>query len=98
MDRAQYADDGLSIPKITDPLGRHWEQPACEEIQIDQLHALMSERSFAALHDYTGSQPSGVYSGKMWKAKYGNLWFLCWFGKPSSPESVWTFCREILIA
>ena len=42
----------------------------------------MYRRDFEMLPDYTGSEPTGKYNGKMWKAQYdscGNRkWYLCW--------------------
>lgn len=69
------------IPPITDPLGRHWKQPARNAIVIDDTHALMDGRTFDALADYSRSFPSGVYPGKMWKAILhdGSAW-LRWYG------------------
>ncbi len=94
-----FDEDGLSIPRMTDPLGRHWQQPDRDSIELDKTHALMSEATFGKLLDYSRSVPSGVYSGKMWKGQCRGVWFLCWFGGPSSePGEVWTHHREILIA
>jgi hypothetical protein len=55
------------IPKMTHPLSKHWEQPDRREIEIDATHAMMSQKAFEALHEYSCSQPSGVYEGKMWR-------------------------------
>lgn len=55
------------IPAMTDPMGKHWDQPKREFIDIDDTHALMCQKTFDELSDYTMSQPSGVYPGKMWK-------------------------------
>lgn len=78
-------NDKNTIPPITDPLGKYWHQPQTNNILIDNEYAVMSESDFKQLADYSFSQPSGVYIGKMWKAKfYPNdveTWFLCWFGR-----------------
>ena len=34
------------IPPITDPLGKHWQQPHRRFIELDDTHALMSEQTF----------------------------------------------------
>jgi hypothetical protein len=100
----------VTIPPMTDPLGLHWKQPPREEITIDDLHALMSQRAFDRLAEYSTSVPSGVYVGKMWKRHDGAFdraflaqggkptWLLCWYGPSARGQE---FCsvhtREILI-
>ena len=59
-------DAGLAIPPMTDPLGRYWHQPDAGEIMIDATHAMMPAETLKALPEYSSSNPSGVYSGKMW--------------------------------
>lgn len=60
---------GATIPPMLHEMGRHWRQPDRSRITIDATHALMSQADFEALADYTTSQPSGVYEGKMWKSQ-----------------------------
>lgn len=62
----------MSIPAMTHPLGKHWKQPEVDEITIDDTHALMSQRAFDKLLEYSASRPSGVYEGKMWKAVFAD--------------------------
>lgn len=80
------------IPPITEPMGRHWDQPSRFDIEIDATHALMSKSAFDKLHDYSCSTPTGVYPGKMWKCHWGiyvpearrsfePYWILRWFGE-----------------
>lgn len=86
---AEAADPNI-IPPMTDPMGKHWDQPAREEILIDDTHALMSGSTFAALHEYSCSVPTGCYPGKMWRCHVGiydprckpedRYWILRWFG------------------
>jgi hypothetical protein len=86
------------IPEMTDPLGKHWDQPDKENILIDSTHALMTEGNFKNLHEYSRSQPSGVYPGKMWKA--GNQkgdWWLRWYGIHEDPKLCTNNSREIII-
>lgn len=98
------------IPPITHPLGQHWEQPNPSEIEIDDTHALMSRATFDALPEYSCSNPSGVYEGKMWKRHDGAfdieflarggqpVWMLCWFGVSERPDCVSNNSRKILVA
>lgn len=60
--------DSNIIPVMTDEMGRYWQQPERESILIDDSHAVMSEKDFEYLANYSHSIPSGVYPGKMWKA------------------------------
>lgn len=71
------------IPPMTDPLGKGWDQPKLEEIQLDHDHAYMNEKAFAMLKEYNTSTPTGVYEGKMWKRCIGEFYELCWWGKSS---------------
>lgn len=86
------------IPKMTHPLSSAWDQPNPEDVLIDKTHALMSENDFNDLLDYSHSQPSGVYVGKMWKSKVRDNWILCWFGPHTDPNMCSGNNREILIA
>lgn len=97
-----------TIPPMTDPMGKHWRQPAVDGIALDDTHALMSKQTFDALPEYSATQPSGVYEGKMWKRRDGlhdrscvpedRKWLLCWFDKSDKgPEWCSTRFRVILI-
>lgn len=96
------------IPPITDPLGRSWRQPNPASILIDDTHAVMDARTFAALADYSSSLPSGVYPGKMWKRHDGlfdrtckpeeRTWLLVWFGECEDPRLCSNNFRKILVA
>lgn len=91
------------IPPITDPLGRYWDQPEREAIEIDDTHALMAERTFKQLADYSCSVPSGVYEGKMWKRRRDYYderqgWLLVWYGESTvGPGYCSNNFREILV-
>lgn len=98
-----------SIPPITDPLGRYWDQPPIERIAIDDTHALMTHEDFTLLPEYSASMPSGVYPGKMWRRRDGAFdprcrpedrrWLLCWYGiVPGDATVCSNNFREILIA
>lgn len=97
-----------AIPKITDPLGKHWNQPSADEILIDDTHAVMSADTFRQLAEYSCSVPSGVYPGKMWRAdnaayhpekvKAGlHRHWLKWFGESEKPGFVSNHSRAILL-
>lgn len=95
-----------TIPPITDPLGAHWDQPDRASILIDATHALMTVATFKALHEYSCSNPSGVYEGKMWRRHDGvfdpiiplHIRQSHEWGKPemfpdyTGPRPVWLLC------
>jgi hypothetical protein len=101
------------IPLMTDPLGKYWEQPLREEILVDDTHAIMTKKSLSQLKDYSLSQPTGTYQGKMWKIRdciiferggekyrrWTGDWILCWFGPDpkDEPGYVGNYYRQILI-
>lgn len=106
LDRAESLED---IPRMIHPLSAHWHQPDRSKIVIDRTHALMSRRTFDALHEYSCSNPSGVYEGKMWKRHDGIFdaaflrrggkpeWLLVWFGKSENPDMCSINSRKILL-
>lgn len=95
------------IPPITDPLGSHWQQPSRDQILLDDTHALMTEHIFTQLLEYSGSYPSGVYEGKMWRRHDGlhdrqcppdrRRWMLCWYANLDEKRCKIEF-REVLLA
>lgn len=97
-----------AIPEMTDPLGRHWTQPNRANIVIDDEHALLTKADFAMLPEYSGTIPSGVYPGKMWRRLDGlfdsavgpsdRKWLLCWFGFGIDKGRCSINFREVLIA
>lgn len=60
--------DENRIPPITDPLDRHWQQPDASEILLDDRYAVMTRASFDKLQEYSSTNPSALYNGKMWKS------------------------------
>jgi len=87
------------IPPMTHPLSQYWEQPNRFDIEVDETHALMGQTTFNLLHDYSNSQPTGAYEGKMWRAFYRlDGWCLLWFGPSDKPDMVSVNARKILIA
>lgn len=98
------------IPPITDPLGRYWKQPPVTDILIDDTHALMTEETFRQLMEYSATNPTGAYEGKMWRRHDGSfdreflahggkpVWMLCWYGESKiGPGYVSNNYREILL-
>lgn len=86
-----------TIPPITDQLGRYWAQPSPDAILVDEKHAVMARATFDQLREYSTTIPSGVYSGKMWKAAVGDKWELRWFSDdPTIPNRCLINRREIL--
>jgi hypothetical protein len=90
------------IPPMTHPLSSAWHQPPRRDIEIDDKYAMMSRRTFEALHEYSCSLPSGVYEGKMWRRgepyiEPRSVWYLGWFGCSDKPDKVSINWREIII-
>lgn len=96
------------IPPMDDPMGKHWRQPDHSGFMIDDNHVLMTRKEFEALADYSQSQPSGVYPGKMWRTlsrwpyripmgPVRFVWCLRWFGISEDPAMCTNNCREILL-
>lgn len=99
------------IPPMTHELSSGWDQPSTNEILLDDKFAVMTQTTFDALHEYSGTNPTGAYEGKMWKrhdgvfdrkfiAKGGRpVWLLCWYGESLiGPGYVSNHYRKILIA
>ncbi len=86
------------IPPITHKLGKYWDQPDPANIEVDDTHALMEPSDFCHLVDYSHSQPTGLYPGKMWKRKQGSGWILCWVTESEKGEDFCTInYRDILL-
>lgn len=84
-----------TIPEMTDPLGKYWEQPDRAKILVDEKYALMEKEDFEMLHNYECSFPSGAYIGKMWRRN--NL--LYWYDVSEKGQNFCkTKCREIILA
>lgn len=86
------------IPKITDPMGKHWEQPELSEIILHMSRAVMDKKAFNLLKDYSRTNPSGVYVGKMWKARMlDGSWKLRWYSPGDSSEYLCVKQRTIAL-
>ena len=97
------------IPAMTDTMGKYWNQPKRELIEIDATHALMPKWVFEELREYSSTIPTGVYPGKMWRRHDGifdprtrqrndapGRWLLCWYGDEDHGRCEIHF-REILL-
>ena len=86
------------IPMMIDPLSTAWDQPDYKGILIDDESAVMSKDDFTKLKNYSHSQPSGVYAGKMWKIETRDgRWILCWYGHHKNPDMCSNNERWILL-
>lgn len=87
------------IPPMTNPLGKYWDQPNPSEIIIDNVNsvAIMSTKTFNALSNYSTSNPSGAYEGKMWRARWGGKDYLRWYGISNKPGFVSNNQLEIVL-
>lgn len=86
-----------TIPEMTNPLGDYWLQPNRKDIEVDDIHALMSQADFDKLANYSMSNPSGVYVGKMWKCKNLEVWYLYWWKSSGRKDHCEGDGRKILI-
>ncbi len=86
-----------SIPPMTDPLSRYWDQPFdIRQALMDDTHVLLSSAQVAQLKNYSSSYPSGTYDGKCWKREQTNGWVLCWYHPHSKPNTIGIGSRLIL--
>lgn len=102
MEMRKVVLDENVIPPMTHPWGIAWKQPDRNNLVLDDKYAVMYRRDFETLQDYTGSEPTGKYNGKMWKAQYnycGNRkWYLCWCHDENTvSQEIYISYREILI-
>ena len=86
------------IPAMTHEMGKYWDQPHKDEIEIDDTHALMSAKAFNKLQEYSCSWPTGAYEGKIWLRKERGIAYLVWFGISDNPGMVSNNYRIILVA
>jgi hypothetical protein len=87
-----------TIPPMTHPYGKAWEQPELSEVSICDTYATMNQKAFKKLHDYSRSMPSAVYEGKMWKTSDDKITYhLHWWGFSDEPDKCSGNVREIKI-
>jgi len=85
------------IPEMTDPMGRHWRQPAdIRAALMDDKHVLLTRHQIDELPDYSRSYPSGTYNGKCWKREGEECWYLCWYQPHPMPGKIGIGYRIIL--
>lgn len=87
------------IPPIVHPYGKYWNQPPISGIEIDDTHALVPKHIFDALTEYSLTNPTGAYEGKVWKREDWNTgdWLLCWYGVSEVEGAVSINTRRILL-
>lgn len=85
------------LPAMTDPLGRHWQQPKRENVLIDDRHACCTRADFDLLPEYSATIPTGAYVGKMWKRRQPDRWLLCWYAPADKPDHVVVHWRELIV-
>lgn len=94
---------GDLICPMTHLLSQHWEQPGLGDFTVDSEYAYMDLDDFWKLPDYSTSEPSGVYEGKMWRSSVyidddkERTWILRWFGLSDKPDTVILDWRRIVI-
>jgi len=81
---------------------RHRTQPDTKDILLNKTHAIMSKEIFTALEEQYRYFPrhSGdwyVYTGRIWKHKDGDQWYLCWFGTHTKPNMCTNHSRKIIV-
>ena len=74
------------IPPMTDPLGRHWDQPSRNQIVVTDSLCTMSRTTFLQLGEYSCSVPTGVYVGKMWRCRCRDGWLLRWYDREDGDQ------------
>lgn len=102
MEMQKAVLDQNIIPPMTHPYGAHWTQPDPKNIVLDNDYAMMRKKDFDRLPDYTRSEPTGKYNGKMWKGQFqvsGQMkWFLCWCHDENDLSGeIYISYREILV-
>lgn len=88
------------VPPMTDPLGRHWDQPDPKSIRYGQRFCHMSTKAFKALPEYSSTTPTGIYDGKMWKHhnfRTDGSWHLCWYAPHADPKFIAIKSRRICL-
>ncbi|NTG22019.1 hypothetical protein G6L00_16395 [Agrobacterium rhizogenes] len=96
------------IPEITDPLGKHWDQPKdIRSAPMDGALVLLTRSQFNRLSEYSATLPSAVYPGKCWKRaepgpaapgspkRRGPMrWLLVWYGEHATDSKLCTIERR----
>lgn len=89
------------IPTITHELGAGWRQPDRKKIFIGDKFAFMTEKTLKELYNYSGSIPTGVYEGKMWRSESvikklnKTINYLRWWTVSEDPNKCKNEVREV---
>lgn len=87
-----------AIPEMTDPLGRHWNQPAdIRNAPMDDKTVILTSHQYMALSQYDTTYPSGKYFGKCWVRVNGDTKWLCWYEPCDIPDQIGIGRREIIM-
>lgn len=95
---SQQTKEPHLIPVMTHKLSSGWDQPSTEKILVDDESAVMDNKTFEQLKNYSTSIPSGVYEGKMWRRLIGIDWYLCWYCQSDRPSMCAVDKRKIIIS
>ncbi len=89
------------IPALEAEEAKHCpKQPHPAHVLTNATHAVLRQADFDGLSDYSATNPTGVYPGKMWKRHDGIYdaefrasggqpeWLLCWYGHCSGNTCV----------
>lgn len=89
------------IPEMTHPLSEHWDQPDRRNLIFvgDKIH--LTRPVWDALCSYDCTDPSGVYEGKMWRARgvdHKGAWQqLRWYGHSKNPNNCSCNARDVVV-
>jgi len=86
------------LPNKPVPFDIHCPRPDAESILVDDTYAIMPKPTFDKLIPY---MPKHVEEGRVWKFKFKDLWYLCWWSDQRTDAttgvvSVKSNYREIL--
>jgi hypothetical protein len=87
----------ITIPKMTHPLSKGWDQPNQNRMLIDDEVAIMDSITAHELKEYSCSTPTGVYEGKMWRSFYNGNWYLNWWDNSDEPDKCIQRQRLLLV-
>lgn len=92
------------IPRMTDPLGKYWDQPIdIREAPMDDFHVILTPKQMDQLSEYSSTYPTGVYDGKCWlRVEMADRItirhrYLCWYGPSTERDVCKIHAREILV-
>lgn len=77
MRTARYTN---TIPEADSEWVAYWQAPHRNEIEFRGDAAVMDKAAFDKLLNYSSSLPTGVWIGKLWKARLDDgRWYLRWY-------------------